>query len=751
MPARSRARTADVRLLPTALRGALSGALSIALPVALSCATLGASSGCAPADEGPRWTHLAEGFRPAADPVGRGGPGSGAAPAGAGRARLRLAPALGGIWIDVEVPPERWVPGEEAGAGTGGVEGEWLLDRPLRTEFLNLVDETVRLAAGAREIPKVRPPRRSDGDDHPVGVFYLTPRRVHLRLAEGETPPPTVLSTFVSAGEEQSGAWRTAVGGTSGVGLTVWPGHAERVRCAIPPGSALRTRTAYARFEDLPADERAAVTFEVRLDGETVFSSSPGEAAEVGASHVIALPPAGRADAELEFRVTGDPGLAAFFDPTVGPAQVGSRGARPWGSTRPDVLVFLIDTFRADNLACYGGDPALAPALNDFAARSVRFENAYAPAGWTLPAQASMLCAAFPRQHGATDKGRTFGAELVTLAEHLSALGYRTGAVTDSGFIGRSYGFDQGFEWFDETDVSAWDLDRTFATSLEFLDRDDGRPTFLFVHTYRTHAPYRRGAQEDVAPWHALMAELEIDGPRWGHALENSPIIAKHAEAFRALYRDGVAGLDALFGPWVEGLEARGLFRNGYAFLTSDHGEAFAEHGDMLHGGLLWEEKVRVPILVKSDLLAPRDVPFGASLVDFGRTIAALTRAPAPASWVGTDLLALDRERPVFSFGEEIERLGSHLVVIEGGRKLHGPCDPAALAAGGYERAFDLRADPEERVDAKGAPWADELARDVRAALEVLCADPDAARDVELDAEARRKLAGIGYADGDEE
>src|SRR6185503_19320650 len=113
----------------------------------------------------------------------------------------------------------------------------------------------------------------------------------------------------------------------------------------------------------------------------------------------------------------------------------GKPGARPWSEPRPDLVLVLCDTFRADNLAEYGGDPELAPNLNRFTARALRFLDARSTAAWTLPSIGSILSGVFPGQHGGTDLDRGVVNEVETLAEVLSASGYRTAAITDSGLF----------------------------------------------------------------------------------------------------------------------------------------------------------------------------------------------------------------------------------------------------------------------------------------------------------------------------
>ena len=212
----------------------------------------------------------------------------------------------------------------------------------------------------------------------------------------------------------------------------------------------------------------------------------------------------------LTFEVEGDPGVTAILDPVVGPLEVGDYGDRPWEDAAPDIVVFLADTFRADNLAAWGGAPDVAPNTNALAEASVRFLETRATSVWTLPTHASMFSGLFPLQHGAITSETKLSPDLLTIAEHLAAHGYRTGAITEGAFVSRTYGLDQGFAWFEERTATERPYPLTLAGALDFLDADDGRPVFLFVHTYRVHAPYRIGAEEDAEPERDLMRRIGV-------------------------------------------------------------------------------------------------------------------------------------------------------------------------------------------------------------------------------------------------
>jgi arylsulfatase len=479
--------------------------------------------------------------------------------------------------------------------------------------------------------------------------------------------------------------------------------------------------------------------FTVRRDGRTLlrYEQAPGEPRR---AHELPLEGAGTA--HLTFAVEGPPAVAAFLTPTVGPPLfVRADGVTP--QRRPDVVLFVMDTFRADNLAAYGGDPDVAPRLNAFAQGCARFVGARSPSTWTLPAHTSLFTATLPLQHGAIDPGRRLPSELPTLAEELAAQGYRTAAITDSAFVSRAFGLDEGFQWFEEY-ASDRDLRRTLRAASELLERDDGRPLFLFVQTYRSHTPYRTGPEEDRSRWQALVDEffdvLEAD-PRGG-----AEALAGVMDRIEALYRDGARALDARVGDWLDRLEERRYFDRGYVFLTSDHGEAFLEHGSCMHGGKPYSELLRVPLLLRGPDVEPREVEYAVSLVDVPLTVADLVDFVPPGGWTGTSLLEVESERPVLAM--TMEGATPWIAVVEGDRKVLAELDVEALELGECEHAFDLARDPNETRDLADGParWPDELCRRVAPFVEALSEALAEQADVEMTDALRRQLAELGYA-----
>jgi hypothetical protein len=558
----------------------------------------------------------------------------------------------------------------------------------------------------------------------------------------GETPPPAMqLALRLETGRAQAGHWELRLGRLCGNGIPVWSGAREELVRDLPAESELSFRFAFVGAD--------AVVARVRLADETLWEQlfAAGEAREPVR---VALPLLTRArvGARLAFEVEGAPGLAAFFAPTVAPRARGTPGARPY-PTRPDLVLFLADTLRADALEQGGGDPALAPALNRFAAQSLSFTGARANASWTLPSISSMLTGLHPGQHGATDEDLTLPDAHVTIAERLAEAGYRTGAITDGSFFAPIFGLGQGFEWFSQRDSARWDLDATLAEARAFLAEDDGRPVFLVVHTYRVHQPYRVGPEEDRSAYDALMERARVragtDSPG---AAAGFGVLTQLADELRALYEAGVRDLDRGFGAFVAELEAQRFFERGTLVFTSDHGEALGENGEFFHGRTLWEAKLRVPLCLRGPGLAPRALALAAGPYDLAPTFAALAGLAPDPHWVGRPLAVLAEERPGFAF--QLTRKSRQVALFEGTRKVLLTPEPERLARGECAHAFELAADPEEAHDlAPTATWPAELTR--RLAPHVLEYLAPRAQEVRagLSLELQRELEALGYG-GDE-
>ncbi len=556
-----------------------------------------------------------------------------------------------------------------------------------------------------------------------------------VRLAQGFRP-----GAAAAVGAERDGVWRVELGAVAGDAISLAPLAREELALDVPPRSVLR----FALAGD-PKLEGAPGRVRVELDGRELFAREvPSGKASVWCE--IELPASGAPAATLAFACEGA-GAAVLFHPTIGPAL--ESGARERGRRR-DIVLFLADTFRADNLALYGGPEDLAPHLNRIAARAVRFRESRSCSTWTLPSIASLFTASHPPEHGAVGIDLSLAGELTTLAEHLRAHGYRTAAITDSFFVSRRHGIDHGFEWFEEVGEDEWDLGHTLAAADQLLRRDDGRPLFLFVHTYRAHKPYRLGAEEDGARFDAAWAGTKARARDDSRTAQADQALAE-AATYRELYRQGVQALDAVVGPWIEGLESRGLLEHGLLVFTSDHGEAFGEHGEIFHRGRPYDVQVRVPLFLLGGGLAPREERALASLIDLPTTLARWAGIAPASGWHGRDLLGDAAGTRAFAFRihPHQPRTPAEVALCTGSKKAYaalllGP-PPSAKLRG----AFDLAQDPGEDHDLidEGLAWPPEVFAALEQELLEISVSRVEAPEVELDAELRGQLEDLGYVE----
>lgn len=491
---------------------------------------------------------------------------------------------------------------------------------------------------------------------------------------------------------------------------------------------------------------RAATnTLSVRLDGREVFREDiVNDLVGPLSARKIALDLDGAHELVLE-NATG-PALLALGTPRLARPE---WKARP--DKRPDLMLFVADTFRADNLAMNGGDPRWTPHMNAWAAEGLGFTNAVATAPWTLPSQASMLTGLYPYQHGATHLSTKLPTNLPTVAERLRASGYRTVAITDGLFLSPQYGVDRGFELFIEHGQEKAFDQTTLASLREVLQRDDGRPLFLFVQTYNVHTPYvvqpatlaafPELFNPSVPPEHW---EWESLAKRHPVAPEDMTLAQKHALGveLQPMYRGGVHDFDVWFGELLTTL--RTVQRDNLVLiLTSDHGEAFGEHGSLLHGDTVYQEEVHVPLVLRGPGLPAglRTEPVG--LIDLAPTLLELANVATPRDWVGRSLLNATRPAAPFgTFATSKENEERPFAVYFESHKVLGATRQGELTTIALE-GFDLDSDPGELAPETLTPATSPLAK--LGALIQWLTPRSVAEPIEASAEHRARLQAMGY------
>lgn len=447
-------------------------------------------------------------------------------------------------------------------------------------------------------------------------------------------------------------------------------------------------------------------------------------------------------------------------------------GAAGCGSRAPtQVVVIAVDTLRADHLGIYGAMPSPSPFLDARAERGVVFEWAFATSPWTLPSFGSLLTGLDPGTHEAgiilrnhpdraAERDRVgprsrlkLNPSVPTLAEQLSAAGFATIALVQSPNLDPAFGLDRGFDRYEHhhaDNESIVGADAVVSRALEIIDRHRDTPLFLLVHLFEPHLNYHA-----PPPFGGSLSKPgSASGPRLERGIRagertlpvagvqrlrrTSGSLSEERKRFiRAAYDEEISFVDREIERFFVGLEARGIDDEVIVILTSDHGEELFEHGGFEHGHSLYNEVLRVPLVVWNPHSRPGRRAKPVSLVDI---------APMILDFMGVEIPAGLAGRSPFR-----DPTSSRLLLAEGtliGAEkqmlIRWPHKLIREVGSGRVQLFDLATDPKELRELVDA----EIVGALTAALDARLADrePTAApAPAKLDPSTLSDLRALGY------
>ena len=366
-------------------------------------------------------------------------------------------------------------------------------------------------------------------------------------------------------------------------------------------------------------------------------------------------------------------GAAVLASPhAVAPAASGSRAAAP--ATRPNIILFIVDTLRADAVGCYGAGANVSPTIDAIARDGVRFDHAYAQSSWTRPSIATILTSLYPSQHGLRHKMDALPEGVTTLAEALRANGYYTAGFVSNINVAPVFNFQQGFDEYTylAPDFYFWATDSATQLAIykglrlarerflrdriyyynyyqdaavvtgaveKWLDRAPPQPFFLLIHFMDPHDPY---------------FEIPYNGRGVARVSNPNPPASRKDELHR-LYLDDLTYLDGRLAGLVSQLKSTGAYDNTVMAITADHGEEFQEHGCWWHGTSLYQEQVHVPLIIKQAHGIRRGEvdSHPARTLDIAPTLMAAAGLDTPPEFVGHDLFGPPPAAPAPLFAEE--------------------------------------------------------------------------------------------------
>jgi arylsulfatase A-like enzyme len=273
---------------------------------------------------------------------------------------------------------------------------------------------------------------------------------------------------------------------------------------------------------------------------------------------------------------------------------------------RPTGCLFIIfDAARADHFSCYGYPRQTTPNIDSIAREGFLFHNAIAQGSSTKISVPSYLTGYYPRD--LPGEGLIPG-QAHTVAEAFLEAGFHTAGFSENPYVTSDFGIDQGFEHFKEycsfADFQAGsealikiDTPGMYEDARQWIQSVSDERWFCYIHNLRPHNPYI-----SPEPYHS-----KFTGPYKGPADGTTDTLfnlrfsatAEDVAHIKALYDGNLAYADAMMGNLIDWLRKSGLYENTLIIISSDHGEAFMDHGVLLHGLTVYEEEIRVPLIVR--------------------------------------------------------------------------------------------------------------------------------------------------------
>ncbi len=339
-------------------------------------------------------------------------------------------------------------------------------------------------------------------------------------------------------------------------------------------------------------------------------------------------------------------------------------------SSRPNILIYTIDTLRADHASLYGYARNTTPFLKKLGESGIVFDDCQTQATWTKASIASLMTSLPSFTHGIVSDVDTIPAGSVTLASQLRSAGYVTSSIVSTPFVGRATGLDRGFDYMLEYPVVQrqinTEVDRATDSAalnrvvFEWLEKHRHEPFFLYAHATDPHAPYDPPALVESAfakPSETASFEREYSSFKTNHEYGGGAVInremcvkaglnpGRFIQQAKDRYDDEILNNDHNFEALIRQLKQLGILDNTLVIVLSDHGEEFWDHGWTAHGQSVYQELTHGLLMMWNPTLFPqaRHVANPVQLIDVMPTILDMLQLKSAAVSEGQSLLPLTK------------------------------------------------------------------------------------------------------------
>ena len=339
-------------------------------------------------------------------------------------------------------------------------------------------------------------------------------------------------------------------------------------------------------------------------------------------------------------------------------------------SAKPNLIVLMVDTLRADHISAYQKMDIRTPNFDSLANDGVLFEQCISQASWTRPSGVSMFTGRIPSGHSTQTKAARVPTEAVLFSEVLQQNGVTTGNLANNINLTATFNLDQGFDAFvyKAPNYPFWGTESVFGLTFykvvakvmerlspehrtvsnyyqpadvvlgdakSFISANKASRWMIYAHLMEPHDPYFEHPVIDGS------GSEDYNGVAYGRAEHENPA-PDEATYLRKVYKDEIEFLDIEVGRFISWLKENGQYENSAIVVISDHGEEFGEHGGFWHGTTLYDEVLHVPLIIKTPKASPKGVrvPWQVRSIDLAPTLTSLLGLDGDESWEGEDLLS---------------------------------------------------------------------------------------------------------------
>ena len=377
-----------------------------------------------------------------------------------------------------------------------------------------------------------------------------------------------------------------------------------------------------------------------------------------------------------------------------------SCGGSPQLGFRPNVILVIIDTLRADHLSCYGYERPTSPTIDSLARSGIRWEHFQAQAPWTLPATATIFTGLSARQHGTyrrLDGDHMLHSEVPTIPVIFAEAGYETFGIFNVALLNEQHGFARGFHHYSCNDYGVLRAGETVDEFLQWLNtRENDRPFLAVLHIFDVHQPYDPPEPYD----NMFYPEDTLKTVYWEISQDGQIMHPERLPHYLSRYDGGIAWVDSQLERLFRSLRSTEYSPSTIVMVTADHGEEFLEWGWVGHGGNLYQEMLHVPLILSGPGIESGKVATEpAGQFDILPTLLDLCRIETSCRFTGISLLddSSRRIRPLPA--SELMFKGHMLAAPPLAAVVYGDMKGVVTRRGSTDSyfMFDLSADPGEQ------------------------------------------------------